>query len=102
MKIYISGQITGLDLSEAEKNFADIEAKLKASGYEVVNPMTLVPYQQHLTWKDYMAEYIKALWHCDAIIMLDNWTASKGAKIEHGIAVGLGLPIYHAKNHNLF
>lgn len=102
MRIYISGQITGLEIAVAEKNFADVAELLTTSGHEPINPMTLVPYHKDHTWHYYMAEDIKALLYCDAIIMLDNWTNSKGAKIEHGIAVGLGLPVYYSKNHNLF
>jgi hypothetical protein len=102
MKIYISGQITGLDLDEARQHFNSAESQLTTVGHEVINPMSLVPYQEHLTWKDYMIEDIKALFECDAIFMLDNWRHSRGAKIEHDIAQGLGIKVYYSTHHNLF
>lgn len=102
MRIYISGQITGLDIKVAEDYFNTVEKQIAAAGHIPVNPMTLVPYHPDHTWHHYMAEDIKALLYCDAILMLDNWTNSKGAKIEHGIAVGLGIHVYYSKNHDLF
>lgn len=102
MRIYISGQITGLEIKTAESYFEMVENKLTEAGHTPINPCKILPYDPQHTWHDYMAEDIKALLYCDAIFMLENWTNSKGAKIEHGIAQGLGLPVYYAKNHNFF
>ena len=102
MKIYISGQITGLDLEHAKALFKNMEERIRSTGHEPVNPMEVLPYQPHYTWHDYMAEEIKALLFCDAILMLPNWRESKGAKIEHSIAEGLGLKMFYTENHILF
>lgn len=40
-----------------------------------------------------MKEYVKALCECDEIFMLKNWTDSKGAIIEHTIAMYLGIKV---------
>lgn len=46
-----------------------------------------------------MKEDVKALCDCDEIFMLSNWTDSKGAIIEHTIAMYLGLKVsYEPKN----
>jgi len=37
---------------------------------------------------------IKMMMACDAVLMLDNWQSSEGAKREHEIAEKLGMPIY--------
>ena len=37
--IYISGPISGRDLTERRKTFAATAAKLQAMGYDVCNPM---------------------------------------------------------------
>jgi len=40
-----------------------------------------------------MKEDVKALCECDEIFMLSNWIDSKGAIIEHTIAMYLGLKV---------
>ncbi len=42
-----------------------------------------------------MKEDVKALCECDVIYMLSNWTDSKGAIIEHTIAMYLGLKVQY-------
>ena len=37
-KIYISGRISGLPIEEVAAKFDETETKLKAQGYEVINP----------------------------------------------------------------
>ena len=93
MKIYISGKISGIE-KEAERLFSDAEAKLISEGNNPVNPMTL-NHQHDKSWHSYMKEDVKALCDCDAIYMLSNWTDSKGAIIEHTIAMYLGLKVIY-------
>ena len=38
-KIYISGRISGLPIEEVAAKFDETETKLKAQGYEVINPL---------------------------------------------------------------
>ena len=93
MKIYISGQITGLTLQEAQSKFDIGAEQIKTMGHEPVNPMQEVPYNETWTWEDYMIADIRLIFGCDGIYMLDNWTESKGAKIEHDICLRLGKKI---------
>lgn len=41
MKIYISGQITGLPVAEYTEKFSRAEAKLKAKGYLLILSVTV-------------------------------------------------------------
>jgi hypothetical protein len=92
-RIYISGKISGIE-EQAVEIFANAESALINMGYEVVNPMTL-NHDHDKSWHSYMKEDIKAMCDCDSIYMLHNWTDSKGAIIEHAIAIQIGLnPIY--------
>lgn len=93
MKVYISGKITGLPLETAKDNFQQVEDDLVKYGHDVVNPMKATPYDESMSWKDYMVKDIKLLLDCDAICLLDNWTSSKGARIEFAIAKELGLEV---------
>ena len=90
MRIYISGQITGLNLEVATKLFKDAQEKFEAKGYEVVNPMEL-PHNHAQTWGEYMLEDLAALLTCDSIYMLKDWQRSAGASIEYKFALKLEL-----------
>ena len=93
MKIYISGQITGIE-SNAPALFESAESFLKAKGFQVVNP-TKIEHNHDLTWASYMRNDIKALMECDGIYMLDNHTKSDGAKLELYIATNLKMTVFH-------
>lgn len=90
-RIYISGKITGIE-KQAPELFSNAAHQLKSAGYTVLNPMTLL-HNHDLTWESYMKVDIRAMLTCDEVYMLSNWTDSKGAKIEHAIALMLGLKI---------
>ena len=92
-KIYISGKISGIE-SEAAKLFEQAEKELKESGLNPVNPMTL-NHDHDKSWHSYMKEDVKALCDCDQIYMLSNWKDSKGAIIEHTIAMYLGIDVVY-------
>ena len=101
--VYLSGQITGLHLVEAKGNFerAEMEA-IKSFGsvigtherLRIVNPMK-IDHNPSAEWEDYMEKDIAQLLRCRGIYMLNNWKFSKGARIEHAIAVELGLPVIY-------
>ena len=95
MKIYICGQITGVD--NYAQTFEQAEQNLIAEGYEVVNPCKL-PHKHDKTWKSYMKEDIKAMIDCDAIYLLPNWRESSGATIEFIIALSLKMLILTKTN----
>ena len=94
MKIYISGQITGLFIEEAKKQFKEAEVLLKEKGHEVINPFNIIPDNPNPKWEDYMLADIKELFSCEAIYFLNNWHLSKGARIEKRIAEEMNLKYY--------
>lgn len=95
MKIYISGKITGYEISEAEQKFKNSEDLLLAKGFDPVNPFALSETSPDKTWKDYMIDDIRGLFDCEAIFMQSDWPQSKGARVEHAIAVELGMPVFY-------
>lgn len=97
MKIYVSGKITGLDLSEARQRFDDAEALLSYIGFEVVNP-TKNGIPAESSWKQHLVRDIELLMDCDAIYMMDGWTESVGAGIEYDIANRTGKDVWFASN----
>lgn len=96
--IYISGQITGLELKEAKANFDKAEVLLLEKGYKPLNPMKVNPPLSGKCWKEYMLEDIAQLFTCEGIFLLDNWQDSKGARIEHFIAQEMGMMILTEKD----
>jgi hypothetical protein len=98
MKIYISGQITGLDLATAKANFQKAEGYLRSfCGFnDIVNPMKIHPDGNSYTWAQYMRADLKALMDCDAIFLMPNWNQSRGAMIEKRLAEDIELEIYYA------
>ena len=89
-RIYVAGPMTGLP----ELNFPAFHAAalmLRERGWDVVNPAELNPSPE-IKWADAMKSDIAALVTCDAIFMLPGWQKSKGALLEHRIAVDLFMP----------
>ena len=87
-KIYISGPVSNKEPAKVLANkalFMVAEERLKAKGYEVINPCTL-DHTNSVTWTGYMRVDIKELKKCDIIYMLKGWFFSKGAGIEFDYA----------------
>lgn len=91
-KIYISGKIT--DDPKYKQKFNYAAALIKTAGYTPINPAD-VQLKDGSTWGDYMRHDIKLLCDCDGLYMLKDWQESKGARVEHQLAQGLGLKIYY-------
>jgi nucleoside 2-deoxyribosyltransferase len=93
-KIYIAGPITGREYGEAKLHFENAAAYCEEVLNMVpVNPMALV-HAHDKEWISYMRVGIKAMMDCDALYMLDGFSASKGAQVELQLAMGLRIPIY--------
>lgn len=90
--IYISGPISGYDLEERRKAFMEIEERLKAQGYETVNPMKN-GLPDEATTHEHMKRDIELLLTCDRIYFMKKWTHSKGCKLEFDVATAIGLPV---------
>jgi hypothetical protein len=91
VKLYLSGPMSGIE----EFNFPAFNAtaaKLRAAGYEVVNPAEVNP-DHTLSWETCLREDIKHLCDCDAIALMPGWTDSKGAHLELHIAHRIGLKV---------
>ena len=90
-KIYIAGQMAGLEEKEYKKLFNEAERKLRKEGYEVMNPSRF----EHATddWGVIMIQDLNVLRQCSAIYMLSNWKSSNGATIEFKFASAINLEI---------
>jgi hypothetical protein len=77
-RIYIIGQIKGLPLEEAKRNFKRIFDRLIAMGYEPINPFNLgIP--DHWEYPQSRPHNLKALYGCEAVYIQSNWRHSDGS-----------------------
>ena len=88
MKIVISGKITGLPREEVVEKFAKAQAELEALGYTVLNPTILPP--EGFKHSDYMHICKAMIDVCEVVFILQDWMASKGAKMENSYAIQAG------------
>jgi hypothetical protein len=107
--IYLSGPMSNLpDLNKPA--FASEEKRLLQEGWAVANPHNIVkfsdipptlllPENSQELWQFCMRKDLAALVLCDAIQMLVGWEKSRGAKIEHYVALHLGLEIHYPKTN---
>ena len=93
MRIYISGQITGLPYPIAVKRFAVAARQLSELGHHPVNPI-YNGLPRDATWAEHMRADLAALKACDGVCMLRGWERSRGAQIERHVALKRGMPIY--------
>jgi hypothetical protein len=90
-KIYISGPMTGIEQFN-HPAFANQAKRLRSLGFDVVNPAEHGE-EVGLEWHQYLRKDIRLLVDCNAIYMLPGWSKSKGARLEHYIAVELGFSV---------
>lgn len=90
-KVYIAGAVSNLPYQEAMENFKKAEEFLYSRGDTPVNPTKHCDVSW--TWDECMKKTIPLLLTCDKIYMLKGWKQSRGAKLEHFIALKLGIRI---------
>ncbi|MBX5436759.1 MAG: DUF4406 domain-containing protein [Alicyclobacillaceae bacterium] len=73
--------------------FREAAERLRAQGYTVASPAEL-PGDDGDPWEAWMRRALGLLLTCDAVAFLPGWVASRGARLEHQVAVALGMPRY--------
>ena len=91
MKIYIAGKIT--DDPNYKRKFKRAEKALAEKGCDVMNPAWLVAYPG-FSYKDYMAVSTEMQMRCDAVLFLEDWKDSNGAREEYERAIRLGQELF--------
>jgi hypothetical protein len=94
-RVYIAGPMTGLP----DYNFPAFNAeaaKLRDQGFTVLNPADH-GVVDGAEWGDYLRHDIAGLMSCERIHHLPRWEVSRGATLEHGIALALAMKMTFAK-----
>lgn len=92
MRIYVAGPMTGLPALNFPAFHAEA-SRLRALGHDAINPAE-INTDPNADWHQCMRADIAALVTCDAIQLLPGWRKSRGATLEHDIAVRLGLDVF--------
>lgn len=111
-RVYVSGPIAGRE--NAREAFAKAAAEIDSwGGYEAVNPFDVAPLshpgeacapgyhpgdgeREHTSSACFMRTDLLALLTCDAIYMLPGWKNSRGATVEHAVALACGMYVWGA------
>lgn len=91
MKIYLSGPMTGFDKFNYPL-FDRIAKELREAGYDIINPSENRAAED---WQTSMIGSLRLLLHCRGIYMMQGWTDSKGASLEHEVAKELGYQVIY-------
>lgn len=95
MNLYVIGPVTGKPKDNLPM-FNQVRGELMEAGHRVDIPHDYI--SSGVSWRYAMARSIEHI--CDkmrwkgskfAIAMLDGWEESKGARIEHDLAMSLGI-----------
>lgn len=93
-RIYISGPISGYDLTEREKVFDKAEEDIRKNGNIPINPLKN-GLSANFDYSVHMRVDLANLLKCDAIYMLEGWENSEGCNIENHVAKSCGLRIIY-------
>lgn len=99
-RVYISGPISGYDVSERKEAFSSAARRFRKQGYLVVNPFEL-GVSDTASWSEHMRADIAALMQCDVIYMLRGWSSSTGASIERNLAEIVGIKVMLEDSHEM-
>lgn len=105
MLVYVSGPYRGADDAEVEQNIrsARIAAvELWKRGHAVICPhanTSRFELECDLEPMVYIEGDLVMVARCDALVMIQGWERSQGAKIERDYAERLGIPIYTAPDY---
>lgn len=90
MRVYIAGKMTGLeDLGRVA--FDRAENQLTGLGYQVLNPAWL---GNGLPKEAYMPICLSMIQQAQALVLLDGWDSSPGARLERAFAEYQDMPVY--------
>jgi hypothetical protein len=91
LKVYLSGAITGQ--SNCKEYFSKYEAELRCKGVsDIFNPAATT-WPQDVKWETCLKYDLKTLVDCDCVVLLPNWSLSRGVQLEIYVAKNLGIRI---------
>ena len=99
-KVYISGPMTGIQDFNYPA-FARMHDFLAQQGIQTLNPCHIANGDTSKPYDFYIRESLIMVAKAGAIVMLDGWQKSRGAKLEHHCAQAMEIPILDENFHLL-
>ncbi len=96
MRVYLSGPMTGYPLHNYPA-FREARDQLRAEGFTVLCPAE-AGYVEGWTWAQYLRRDLVMVCDADAVVTLDGWENSKGARLDVHVARNLGMPVVSMQN----
>tara|TARA_R110000824_G_scaffold44958_5_gene130457 strand:- start:1047 stop:1370 length:324 start_codon:yes stop_codon:yes gene_type:complete len=103
LKIYIAGPMRGYEKNNHDA-FDKAEAHLRGKGiWNPINPAAIDRFEgvdpdddmTKLELKEALKRDVNLVFDCDCMYMLSGWGRSEGARMEHSLALALGLGIQY-------
>lgn len=95
MRVYLSGPMRGLP----EANFPEFRKNaelLREAGHDVLDP-SMSFTDRKLSRPEYLRHDIQLILCVDAVVVLDDWDLSPGARFEVAEAWQIGIPVYEMR-----
>lgn len=93
-RYYISGPMSGIPQHNIPR-FEEVARDLRVNRHIAVSPHEVAAHLGLAAeWSEYLRVDLTALLTCGHIVMLEGWRKSRGAKLEHHVAVALGLTVW--------
>ena len=95
-KVYLSGPITGIKNYKGLFLFAEELIKM-CDAARIFNPALQIP--DSLDYEQAMKRCVTALAQYEVIMTLPGWHVSKGARLEHDIALACGMDVVDSTDY---
>lgn len=93
--VYVAGPMTGIE-DYNRQAFWIMEHCLKLRRCQVLSPAHYDDLNHPYEW--YMRRGLQMVLDANTLVMLNGWSKSKGANIEHRVAAAVGNKIYYKDN----
>jgi hypothetical protein len=117
---YLAGPMTGYPKFNFPR-FHEVAKTLRSQGVNIINPaeldfenVKLTAYNSETgeldsdgkvaghTWGDFLSRDVKVIAdQCSGLIAMDDWSGSKGARLEVFVALQLKYPVYWYRSYNM-
>lgn len=99
-RVYLSGPITNTKNYKGLFMFAEELAAL-GDAEQIYNPAAQISASS--SWEQAMHRCLSEITNYDTVVMLPGWNVSRGARLEHDVAVACGIRVvYFGKNKIIY